>query len=286
MRYALGVVLGLSLLPAWGQTKALTARAVVERIQKNLGVRWMAQTVDTFKDGDPETVVTGVATTMMATQEVLERAVAAGANLIITHEPVFYNHTDPVEGLEAEKDAVLAAKRAYIREHKLVIWRFHDHWHMKQPDAITVGLVRRLGWERYKTANPNVVAVPETTLGALAAEVKAKLGAATLRVVGRPETKVRGVGLAPGAPGFAMHRRLLQRGDVDALLMGEAQEWEGIEYGADANAQGRRKGLIVIGHIASEQDGMGQELVAWLQPLVPEVPVRFLPAAELFWAPK
>jgi len=83
-----------------------------------------------------------------------------------------------------------------------------------------------------------------------------------------------------------MHRRLLQRADVDALLMGEAQEWEGIEYGADANALGQRKGLIVIGHIASEQDGMGQELVEWLQPLVPEVKVRFIPAAELFWAPR
>ena len=45
----------------------LTARQVIERIQKNVGVAWRSQTVDTFKAGDPDTPVTGIAVTMMAT---------------------------------------------------------------------------------------------------------------------------------------------------------------------------------------------------------------------------
>ena len=59
------------------QTTGLTARQVIGRIQKNVGVPWRSETVDTFKAGDPDTPVTGIATTMMATYDVLERAAAA-----------------------------------------------------------------------------------------------------------------------------------------------------------------------------------------------------------------
>ena len=52
----------------------LTARDVVERIKQNIGVPWTEPTVDTFKDGDPATPVTGIAVTMMATFDVLRRA--------------------------------------------------------------------------------------------------------------------------------------------------------------------------------------------------------------------
>jgi hypothetical protein len=55
------------------QATSLTARQVLERIKSNFGVPWMDQTVDTFKDGDPDTRVTGIAVTMMATLDVLER---------------------------------------------------------------------------------------------------------------------------------------------------------------------------------------------------------------------
>ena len=47
---------------------------MIERIKKEVGVPWRAETVDTFKAGDPNTPVTGVAVTMMATLDVLQRA--------------------------------------------------------------------------------------------------------------------------------------------------------------------------------------------------------------------
>ena len=80
----------------------LTARQVIERIQAHVGVPWRSETVDTFKAGDPETRVTGIATTMMATYDVLVRSAAAGKNLIITHEPTFYSHLDRTEAFEKE----------------------------------------------------------------------------------------------------------------------------------------------------------------------------------------
>ena len=73
---------------------AVTAQEIVDRIKQNVGVEWGAGEIDTFKAGDPSTAVTGVVTTSMATLEVLQKAVQAGANLIITAAPTFYSRAD------------------------------------------------------------------------------------------------------------------------------------------------------------------------------------------------
>src|SRR6478752_7442068 len=73
---------------------AVTAQEIVERVKKNVGAAWGTDDVDTFKAGDPSTVVTGVVTTSMATLDVLQRAVQAGANFIITAAPTFYSRAD------------------------------------------------------------------------------------------------------------------------------------------------------------------------------------------------
>jgi hypothetical protein len=99
-----------SATPARAQTDRLTARQVLERIKTNVGVPWAEQTVDTFKDGDPDTPVTGIAVTMMATLDVLQRAAASGANFIISHEPTFYGHLDQIEPLEKANDAVTCSR--------------------------------------------------------------------------------------------------------------------------------------------------------------------------------
>jgi putative NIF3 family GTP cyclohydrolase 1 type 2 len=282
----IAVAAALFAAAAFAQNPPITARQIVERIQKNVGIPWRAETVDTFKAGDPDTPVTGIATTMMATYDVLQRAAAAGRNLVITHEPVFYGHLDHISDLEKENDAVLAQKLAFIKEHHMVVWRFHDHWHMRRPDGIQTGMIAALGWDKYRTPNNYTFFVlPETTVEKLAADIKDKLGIRTLRVVGDPAIKITKVAFNPGYPGFPSERHLLQRDDVEALVMGEGLEWETIEYGADAVAEGRRKALIILGHIPSEQAGMA-ECARWLKTFITETPVEFIPAKEPFWSPK
>ena len=78
---------------AW-PAAALTAQDIVDRIKKNVGVDWSKDGVDSFKAGDPSTPVTGVVTTSMATLEVLQKAVQAGANLVVTAAPTFYSRAD------------------------------------------------------------------------------------------------------------------------------------------------------------------------------------------------
>jgi putative NIF3 family GTP cyclohydrolase 1 type 2 len=277
----------VSLLAQAGQPAhaPLTAGDVVDRIKSHVGVPWHRDTVDTFKAGDGKTRITGVAVTMMATLDVLQRAVEAGANLVITHEPTFYDHKDAVEPLAREKDAVLGAKMAFITQHHLVVWRFHDHWHLRQPDGIQAGMLRVLGWPTPQGGDsPALVTVPETTLTALAADVRTRLGAHALRVVGRGDMRVTRLALLPGAAGFEAHRAALQHEGVQVLVIGEAREWETVEYVDDATAAGQSKGLVIIGHIPSEQAGM-EDCATWLKSFVTEVPVTFVPARDPFWQP-
>ena len=264
------------------QERRVTAREVVAEIQKQVGVEWRKETVDTFKAGNPDTAVTGIAVTMMATMDVLQRAAAKGFNFVITHEPTFYAHLDMPEGMPAS-DPVWAEKRAFIEKHGMVVWRFHDHWHMRTPDGIEAGMVRALGWEKFqKPDNQYLFVMPETTVKKLPEEVASKLDSPVVRVVGEPELKVTKVGFSPGAAGFQSEGQALERDDVQVLLVGETREWETVEYAADAVTQGRKKALIVIGHIPSEQAGM-EECTRWLKGFVTQVPVEFVAAKEPFW---
>lgn len=283
MSTRLGLLVMLASSATLAQNPQPTASQVIERIKQHVGVPWREPTVDTFKCGDPETQVTGIAVTMMATLDVLRQAAAKGCNLIITHEPTFYGHLDATEPLVAEHDPVFKAKFDFLEEHHLVVWRFHDHWHQRNPDGIHMGMVRALGWEKYHDAkDPFVFTLPPTTLKSLASTIKGRLGIHVIRVVGDSTARVSTLGICEGFPGFDSNRRTFQRKGVEVLVIGEAHEWETIEYAADAIAAGQKKGLVVLGHIPSEQAGM-EECARWLKTFVTEVPIEFVPTNEPFW---
>ena len=267
---------------AVAQDHRISARDIVAEIQKRVGVPWKNETVDTFKAGNPDTPVTGIAVTMMATMDMLQRASEKGLNFVITHEPTFYAHLDTPEGVP-QNDPVWAEKRAFIEKHGMVVWRFHDHWHMRKPDGIEAGNVHALGWEKFQRAdNQYLFVLPETTVKELAQYVAEKLGSQVVRVVGDPEMKVTKVGFSPGAAGSQREIHALEQDDVQALMVGETREWETVEYAADAVSEGRKMALIVIGHIPSEQPGM-EECAQWLKGFVKDVPVEFVPAKQPFW---
>jgi putative NIF3 family GTP cyclohydrolase 1 type 2 len=235
-------------------------------------------TVDTVKAGDPRQLVTGIATTFLASYAVIERAVAAGANLIITHEQVFYNHRDETDWLQ--RDAVYQAKRRLIDEHNLVLWRFHDYWHQHQPDGIIAGELRALGWETYADAGELwCCSLPPTTLEDLVAQLKDKLGVAAVRVVGQPGMVCLRVALLVGAIGGRVHISVLGRDDIDVAICGEINEWDTSEYVRDAIRLGQNKALIVIGHEPSEEAGMAY-LAEWLRQRISDVPIIHIPSGN------
>lgn len=262
----------------------ITASQVVDRIKQKVGVPWREQTVDRIVAGDPNTEVRGIATTMMATFEVLKRASAAGRNMIITHEPTYYGHQDTVDQLG--DDATYKAKAEFIRANQMAVFRFHDHWHAYRPDGIATGMAKEIGWDKFIDGeNPRVFKLnPAMSLEAIAKHIATRLNAKTVRVVGDPKLSVQRARASwgytsqfPGIPQFG-------KDDIDLMIIGEAREWEVIEYAQDAITAGAKKALIVIGHVASEQAGM-KHCAEWLKPHIPEVPVEFIASAEPFWRP-
>jgi putative NIF3 family GTP cyclohydrolase 1 type 2 len=262
---------------------ALTAEQVIDRIKANVGMAWRTETVDKIIAGEATTPVKGIATTMMATLEVAERAAAAGKNFLITHEPTFYSHLDTTDTLQ--QDATYRHKAEFLRSHDMVIFRFHDHWHARKPDGIATGMARELGWDKQADPqNPRQFVFDGVPLAQLAKDVQTRLGIRTMRVIGDPKLSVRRVlanwgyaSPAPGMPNFA-------RADVDVLVIGEAREWELVEYAQDTIKSGQKKALIVLGHVVSEQSGM-KYCAEWLRGFVKEMPIEFVAAAEPFWAP-
>lgn len=265
---------------AFGQTSRLTAGQVVERIKEQLGVPWRGGPTDTFKAGHAQTPVTGIATTVMSTFDVLKRAAAAGRNMVITHEPTFWLGNDDTEPFV--NDALYKQKVQFIRDNAMVIWRFHDHLHARQPDMTAVGLAEAVGWTRYASKDEaRVYVLPGLRLRELAKDIEQRLRLRAIRVIGDPELTVRRAAFMQGAAPF--HAATVFP-NVDLIVAGEQREWEGVEYAFDAITAGQRKGLILIGHWVSEDQGM-RLCADWLKTFVSEVPVEWISAGDPFWRP-
>ncbi|MES1258157.1 MAG: Nif3-like dinuclear metal center hexameric protein [Acidobacteriota bacterium] len=267
---------------ALAQSGKVTAQQVIDRIQKQLadaGVAWKTPTRDVFKAGDPGTEVTGIATTVMSTLSILQRAAKAGRNLIITHEPTFWSDGDGTQ--ELANDAVYRFKADFIRKNNLVVWRFHDHWHAKKPDAMMAGLAQDLGWTEAADAKRTYNIRP-TTLGAVVKDMQERLKFRAIRVIGNPDTKISKGALSVGATSLQAVLRGMP--EVDLYVAGEPREWEGPEYAQDAVAMGQNKAMIMIGHQNSEDPGM-RLCADWLKTFVTEVPVEWIPTSDPFWRP-
>jgi len=258
------------------------ASKIIETIIKKTGSTAIPGTVDVIKEGSPDTPVKGIVTSMFATMEVLKEAVSKNCNLIIVHEPLYYNHRD--ETSQFKNDPVFLEKQRYIRDHKLVIWRFHDYIHSMKPDGVELGMLAKLGWKNY-TVNGTLdqFRLPETTLKELVKSLKQTFPRFTFYVIGDPEMKLTNVRLSPGAPGSSNHIELLEKDDVDVLLAGESPQWETYEYARDAVGQGRKKAVIFLGHIASEEAGMDY-CAEWLKGFIKDVPVYFIESGPSYWA--
>src|SRR5271166_5588145 len=172
----------LLVFPLMSPAQNLTAAEAIARIQKHYAATLPANTVDTVKAGDPSTPVTGIATTFLDTMQVLREADRLGLNLVITHEPTFYNHLDDTTFFA--DDPVYREKLAFIQQHHMVVFRLHDGIHSVSPDPIAMGLDQALGWQGYMDAgNPFLLTIPRTTLLMLVRESARKLNTQTLRVV-------------------------------------------------------------------------------------------------------
>uniref|UniRef100_UPI0032176A35 Nif3-like dinuclear metal center hexameric protein n=1 Tax=uncultured Draconibacterium sp. TaxID=1573823 RepID=UPI0032176A35 len=254
--------------------KTQTPEEIVALIKQNITCEWSDKTVDTFKAGDPKSEIKGIAVCMFADMITLQKAVEAGCNFIITHEPIFYSHLDQTESLT--KDPVYLEKKKFIDDNQLVVFRFHDHIHSTTPDGIYEGMLNKLGWKKYMVNESYFhFEMPETRLSDFAATLKTTLGLKTVRVIGKQNMKFTKVGLAVGAPGGAQHIKMLGGSDVEVMVAGEAPEWETYSYVNDAVTQGKNKAVIFLGHVKSEEAGM-EYCAEWLREFIKDTPIHYI----------
>src|SRR5688572_326945 len=83
---SVSAMLAASAATGFGQSAALTAGQVVDRIKANLGVPWREGPTDSVQPGDATTPVTRIGTTVVSTFDVIKRAAAARKNMVISHQ--------------------------------------------------------------------------------------------------------------------------------------------------------------------------------------------------------
>ena len=240
---------------------------------------WSDRTCDTIKAGDPNAEVTKVAVSMFATVDIVRQAKDWGAQLLIVHEPTYYNHWD-----EHTDDYFEMEKRRIIEQSGLTIYRFHDHPHCTDPDIITTGEIKYLGLDctlektdvfdltRLHLATP-------MTPRQLAKHIEDTLGIAHVRIAGAADEPCTSLSLMVGTPG-GLEQELL-RPDTEIILTGEICEWALGEHVRDAAQMGYRKAILVLGHIGSERDGM-KYTAQILKERQPQLDVRYFEGGEVY----
>lgn len=256
-----------------------TVQQIIDLIIKEAKLSVFKNTVDTIKYGSADQIVTGIVSTMFPTVAVIEKAVELKANFIIAHEPTFYSATDNMA--QQETNAMIQKKKALLKEHGIVIWRFHDYSHFMQPDMISLGVKKKMGWEPYQKKGDPLINIPVTSLKQLIHQLKKNLDIQHLRAIGDLQQSCSSIALLPGAWGVQAHINTIEKNNPDVLVIGELVEWETAEYIRDARKMGAKTALIILGHSVSEEPGM-ELFVEWVSPKLPGLTITHIPSGDPF----
>ena len=257
--------------------KNMKANEIIERITK--GADKPEITCDTVKAGDTNKEIKRVALSMFATVEVVKKAKQWGADMLIVHEPTYYDHMDVMIDT-----SVTRAKKALIDESGIVIFRYHDCMHAREVDQITegelhyLGLTGKLEKTQYSASyifNSDKEIIPLE----MAQRMERELGIKHVRIAGSRDHKARKIAACFGTPAGVFE--LLCDDTIDLVLTGEACEWKLSEYARDASFLGINKALIVMGHIPSERDGM-RLLTERMKNDYPELEVCYIECGEVY----
>lgn len=251
------------------------------------------KTRDQILYGDPERELTGIVVTCFASYEVIEKAIEAGANLVICHEAIFWNHGDHTDWLQDNR--TFQAKASLLDRGGVVVWRDHDFIHSGIPtpdggwaDGIFYGIMKVLGWEEHLCGwdgnQPSRFQLPPTTVRELGKELMAKLPLNGIKVIGSLDSPVRKVWLPGHVSGFKDNEILqtMEEDEIDALIVFECTDYTVAEYVRDSTQAGRPKTILAVGHFNTEEPGM-QYMTGYLPAVLgDDIPCRFIPSTDMY----
>ena len=209
--------------------------------------------------------VAHVATGVSASVELFERAIAAGAQLIVTHHGVFWDGDDPrIIGSHRARLRTLLAADVSLAAYHLPL----DAHPLVGNNALIAAGLGLIDPQPFSVHRGRAIGVAATAPGEGidAAELVARVAALTAReplaFPGGPQ-RVRTVGIVSGGGARSVHEAIAR--GLDAFITGEPAEW--------ARALAAESGIhfIAAGHHATETFGpraLGEHLrerfgVAW-----------------------
>ena len=221
--------------------------------------------VDGFRAGDGDAEVTGIVVTPRATTAVIRKAADLRANLIISRQAFLGDSQDRPVG---KPETALAEKLALIARTNVAILRLQDPRIEAPGRQISSALPNAIGLSRPRAginlADGLVFNVPGVPIVELVRKIKVVLPTTTVRLVGDPALRCKGVAFATETSRPNALAPLIARPDVNLLVAGEVHETETTAYVLDAITMGEAKALLLIGAIAMEQPA-ARRLAAWLK---------------------
>jgi putative NIF3 family GTP cyclohydrolase 1 type 2 len=232
-------------------------------------------TVDTLKAGDPNSEIHRVATCLTATTDVIRAAAKWGADLIITHEPTYFDHQD-----NRGDDVITKKKYELLTETGITVYRLHDSMHFGGVDAIADGFLRCVKWDcDFDGSLHAVLHTPMTPLE-IAEDIQNKTGLRHVRIIGAREGKVTKIGLFLGHRGNDVWMPF-RSDDEELAIGGEFCEWHDGEAIRDAAMLGMQKTILLLGHAGSERDGM-KALADDISAAHSDLEVQYFEGGELY----
>ncbi len=214
--------------------------------------------------GHPEWPATRILIALDPTPDVIEEAIRAGADVVVTHHPLLFR---PLRQLNlATATGALVQK---LIDKRVAVVAAHTNLD-SVPGGINDVLVEMLALEGVTVMQPlatdthaglgRVGRLPQAVpFESLVGDIKTRLGLAHIRYAGQPERVVQGVAVCSGSGGSLLN--LFLDSSADVYVTGDVRYHEAREI----EAQGR--GIIDVGHFESERIIVGhlaQRLAAWL----------------------
>lgn len=240
---------------------------------------------------------TGIVTTCWATADVIEKAHKMGANLIIAHEALFWNHGDQQDWLKESKNKTYLAKTKLLDEYKIVVRRDHDHLHSGIPkpgqpdtwvDGIFYGFVKEIGWEKYLKTNlgiPLYIDLPHPmTAREIGSLLINKLNLNGCRIEGDPNTRCQKLMIPQHNLGDAKdYIKTIDKKGIDCLLAMEMIDFTLAEYIRDSSILGQNRCLVQIGHFNTEEAGM-KYMINWLPTAIKtdKIPMKYIQSGDMY----
>lgn len=233
---------------------------------------------DCVRYGDPEKPVSKAAVCWYPALDTLRAAHAAGCDVVVTHEPLFWYRPNvpDIWNYWQEHEPGLSKKRFLDETGMAVVWE-HDSWDQWPEIGIRDSWARYLGFDkRYciSEEQPAILATYEVSpqplrkLAQHVADRVRRLGEDSVRVMGDPDRVVSrpSLGVGCGCPNAEM---VAKGSDVLIMCYDGAVYWEARERLYEAGAA-----EIVVEHGTSEMPGI-ENMCQHLSEVFPQVEFQY-----------